>query len=342
MATDLSGAQYPSLATPASQMPNDDPNALQVIPGGGSAAPTSSTQLQNFNISDMETPVSYNANVPSTALQTAGSWLQSPLSQALIPTAVGLYGTQQANQNLQNLTNQERGVVQPAVNYGQGVLNQMQGGAPMAGPAGQYVGQQLTNANTLAQAAQPYATGNLTQGQALALQQAAQGASAATNLGYAMSGNPLSSANVAAQQGIADQSIITAGQVQQQNIQFAAQAMQAAQGVYSGILNGALNSSALGLKGYSAAVQQQITGDQQIQQQQQTLFNQIAQGITGASPSGPGGTASSNAWSNLMSKITGGSQPGAVNSSSSNAVNTDTSSNDPSDFNESGGAGTID
>jgi len=282
-------------------------------PSMGTGQPTSADGIPLQTFSDM--PSSYTAMPNPTLTQQMSGFLGSDTGQLItsaLPLATGLYGAQQANQNLQQLTNQERGVVQPAVNYGQGTLNQMMGGAPMAGPAGQYVGTQMNNANTLAQAAQPYATGNLTQGQALALQQAAQGASASTNLGYAMSGNPLSSANVAAQQGIADQSIITAGQVQQQNIQFAAQAMQAAQGVYSGILNGALQSTQLGLSGYSQAVQQQIQGNQQIQQQMQQLMNGVAQGITGSSPSGPGGTQAGQLFGSTLNKVLGSNQPGAV------------------------------
>jgi hypothetical protein len=271
--------------------------------------------------SDLTNPQYTNTQPASPSFwQQAGQFMQSPTGQMIqagIPVATGFYGAQQANQNIQNLTNQLRGVAAPQVQYGQNVLSQMQGGAPVAGPAGQVIGSQLQGAQALSQAAQPYASGQLTQGQQLALQQAAQGAAARTNLAFSMSGDPLSSANVASQQAIADQSIIAAGQIQQQNIQFAQQALQSAQSVYNGILQQSFSSAQLGISAYQPAMQAQINADQQISQQTQQLMSQIAQGLTGSSPSGPGGPSAGQAFGSAISKwLQSGNQSGAVNPTS--------------------------
>jgi hypothetical protein len=253
-------------------------------------------------------------STPSWGTQI-GNFMQSPTGQVLqaaVPVGVGLYGAQQQAQNIQGLTNQIRAQVTPMAQYGQGVLGQMQGGPQVAGPAGQFVGSQLQGAQALSQAAMPYATGQLTQGQQLALQQAAQGAAARTNLAYSMSGDPLSSANVAAQQAIGNQAIIAAGQIQQQNIQFAQQALGAAQSTYNGLLNQSLASAELGLAGFAPAVSQQIAADQRIGQTTQQLFQQIAQGVVGQNPQGPGGQLGTAA-ANLFKSVLGGNQASAVN-----------------------------
>jgi hypothetical protein len=270
------------------------------------------------NVSDMQTP-NFNIQQPTTMQQIGqgvSNFLGTPvgqLAQAAIPVATSYYGAQQASQNLNNLTNQLRAQVTPMAQYGQGVLGQLQGGAPVAGPAGQIIGNQLQGAQALAQAAQPYASGQLTQGQQLALAQAARGAAANTNLGYAMSGNPLSSANVAAQQGIQNQAIITAGQLQQQNIQFAQQALQSSQQVYNGLLQQSLSSAELGLAGFQPAVMAQIQGNQAISAQQQAILNSVAQGVVGANPQGPGGANAATQFGNIIGKMLGANQPGAVN-----------------------------
>jgi hypothetical protein len=280
------------------------------------------------NLSQMGTsPGGYYTDPNATPANTAstGGFFQSPFGQLLgaaVPVATGLYGAQQQNQNVQNLTNQLRAQVTPVAQYGQGVLGQLQGGAPVAGPAGQIIGGQLQGAQALTQAAQPYASGNLTQAQQLQLQQAAQGASANTNLAYAMSGNPLSSANIAAQQGIADQSIIAAGQIRQQNIQFAQQALQSAQQTYNGLLQQSLSSAELGLAGFAPAVAQQIKADQAIGSQMGNLFNQIAQGLTGRMASEPSAGGSAGAqFGSIVQKMLSGNTGGAVNQAPAQSVN---------------------
>jgi hypothetical protein len=265
----------------------------------------------NINISDMAAP-SYTNTQPADS----GGFLQSPtgqLLQAAVPLAVGQYGAGQQAQNIQQLTNQMRAQVTPLAQYGQGVLGQVQGGAPVAGPAGQIIGDQLQGAQALTQAAQPYASGQLTQGQQLALQQAAQGAAARTNLIYGMSGNPLSSANIQAQQAIGNQAVIAADQVRQQNIQFAQQALQSAQGVYNGILQQSLSSAELGLAGFGPAVAQQIKADQQIGSSMQSLYAQIAQGLTASNPNAPGGPSAGQQFGNIFQKMLSGNTSGAVN-----------------------------
>jgi hypothetical protein len=266
-----------------------------------------------FSTQNLSTP----AQSPSMWSQI-GSFMNSPTGQMIqagVPIATGMYGAQQAQQNIQNLTNQLRGVAAPNVQYGQNVLQQLQGGAPVSGPAGQLIGSQLQGAQQLSQAALPYASGQLTPGQSLALQQAAQGASARTNLAFNMAGGQaLSSAGVASQQAIADQSVIAAGQIQQQNIQFAQQAMQSAQSVYNGILQQSLSSAQLGISAYAPAMTAQINADQQISQQMQQLISGVASGVTGANPSGPGGTSAAQNFGNTIRNwLQSGNQSGSVN-----------------------------
>jgi hypothetical protein len=296
---------------------------MQPQPAGTSLDPT----MQNVQLSDMSTP-NFNIQDP-TLMQQAGNFLQSPTGQLLgaaVPVATGLYGAQQQAQNVQGLTNQLRAQVTPLAQYGQGVLGQVQGGAPVAGPAGQIIGGQLQGAQALTQAAQPYASGQLTQGQQFALQQAAQGAAARTNLAYGMSGNPLSSANIQAQQAIGNQAVIAADQVRQQNIQFAQQALQSAQGVYNGILQQSLSSAELGLAGFGPAVAQQIKADQAIGAQTGQLFNQIAQGLTASNPNAPGGPSAGQQFGNIIQKMLSGNTSGAVNQAPAQSVNAPTDS----------------
>jgi hypothetical protein len=142
-------------------------------------------------------------------------------------------------------------------------------------------------------------------------------------LAYSMSGDPLSSANVAAQQAIGNQAIIAAGQIQQQNIQFAQQALGAAQSTYNGLLNQSLASAELGLAGFGPAVQYQIAADQRIGQQTQQLFQGIAQGLTASNAQGPGGAGAGQQFGstvgNLFKNILGGNQAGAVNQPAANS-----------------------
>jgi hypothetical protein len=288
-----------------------DPNAPLNFTGNPTVGPTGNTaQLQDVQLTDMPQQ-NFNIQQP-----TAGqSFMMSPwgqFAQTAIPGMIGLYGARQQ----QNLGNQIAGTipaaVQPATTLGRGISTQLQGGGQMPGPYGASIAQQTGAAAQLGNVAQQYASGNLTPAQQLALQQGVNAATAQKNLAFSMSGNPLSSASIMEGQNINNQAIIASQQIQQNNIALASNALQSVQGVYNNLVSQVITSAGLGGVAANAAAQLIMKNNVDVQKQITSIWANIAKSILGAQPGQQGGQTN-NVVGQMIDKLLGKNQPGAVN-----------------------------
>jgi hypothetical protein len=182
----------------------------------------------------------------------------------------------------------------------------------MPGPYGASIAQQTGAATQLGNVAQQYASGNLTPAQQLALQQGVNAATAQKNLAFSMAGNPLSSASIAESQNIQNQAIIASQQIQQNNIALASNALQSVQSVYNNLVSQVMTSAGLGGVAANAAAQLVMKNNVDVQKQITSIWSNIAKSILGAQPGQQGGQTN-NMVSQMIDKLLGKNQPGAVN-----------------------------
>jgi len=255
----------------------------------------------------------------------AGEIVGSPTGTSLIAGGLANYQAGQAEQQAKQLAGQITTPAAPFTNFSTQLQNQLTTGAPMSGPMGQTVASEQAAMQSLGQVANQYSTGQLQPWQVEALKQSTVSAMAPTNLAYAMSGGgDVTSAQTQAQQDIRNRALVVAGQIQQQNLATAAAALQTIQTTSTSLTDQALNAAKLGVNANTDAVKLEIQQNSAIAQSLNSLYGNLAKGITTAA----GGTGTANQGMTpiqaLLAKLGiggGGSAPSA-DAASTAAFNT--------------------